>query len=132
MTVLSVSSPVFQDMFHPNGDKEESSTVHIEEMSLESCMNLLCYLYSTIKQEDFLKHRLALLGAAEKYNIRDLKDACEECLPEDLNSENVTERLNEAWLYQLHKLKKGCFTFLFDFEVITLTKTFQSRQDNDV
>ncbi|XP_054799355.1 BTB/POZ domain-containing protein At1g21780 [Prosopis cineraria] len=113
--VLSASSPVFQSMFHHNLKEKESSTIHIEDMSLESCMALLSYLYGTIKQEDFWKHRLALLGAANKYDITGLKDTCEESLLEDLNSGNVLERLHEAWLYQLHKLKKGCLTFLFDF-----------------
>ncbi|XP_028757519.1 BTB/POZ domain-containing protein At1g21780 [Neltuma alba] len=113
--VLSASSPVFQSMFHHNLKEKESSTIHIEDMSLESCMALLSYLYGTIKQEDFWKHRLALLGAANKYDIGGLKDTCEESLLEDLNSGNVLERLHEAWLYQLHKLKKGCLTFLFDF-----------------
>lgn len=113
--VLSASSPVFQSMFHHDLKEKESSTIYIEDMSVESCMALLSYLYGTIKQEDFWKHRLALLGAANKYDIADLKDACEESLLEDINSGNVLERLQEAWLYQLSKLKKGCLTYLFDF-----------------
>ncbi|KAI9113302.1 hypothetical protein K1719_015827 [Acacia pycnantha] len=113
--ILSASSPVFQSMFHHNLKEKESSTIHIEDISLESCTALLRYLYGTIKQEDFWKHRLVLLGAANKYDITGLKDTCEESLLEDLNSGNVLERLHEAWLYQLPKLKKGCLTFLFDF-----------------
>lgn len=113
--VLSASSPVFHSMFHHNLKEKESSTIHIEDLSLESCMALLSYLYGTIKQEDFWKHRLALLGAANKYDIADLKDACEKSLLEDINSGNVLERLQEAWLYQLDKLKKGCMMYLFDF-----------------
>ncbi|KAK2351862.1 BTB/POZ domain-containing protein [Trifolium repens] len=113
--ILSASSPVFQSMFHHNLKEKESSTIHIEDMSLESCSALLSYLYGAIKQEDFRKHCLALLGAANKYDIGSLKDLCEENLLEDINSDNVLEMLNEAWLYQLHKLKKGCLTFLFEF-----------------
>ncbi|XP_059460031.1 BTB/POZ domain-containing protein At1g21780 [Corylus avellana] len=113
--VLSASSPVFHSMFHHNLKEKESSTIYIEDMSLESCMALLSYIYGTIKQEDFWKHRLALLGAANKYDIADLKDACEKSLLEDINSGNVLERLQEAWLYQLDKLKKGCMMYLFDF-----------------
>ncbi|RDX64043.1 BTB/POZ domain-containing protein, partial [Mucuna pruriens] len=113
--ILSASSPVFQSMFHHNLKEKESSTIHIEDMSLESCTALLSYIYGTIKPEDFLKYRLALLGAANKYDIGGLKDICEENLLEDLNSGNVLEMLNEAWFYQLHKLKKGCLVFLFEF-----------------
>ncbi|KAF3447621.1 hypothetical protein FNV43_RR12808 [Rhamnella rubrinervis] len=113
--ILSASSSVFRSMFHHDLKEKESSTIHIEDMSRESCVALLSYLYGTIKQEDFWKHRLALLGAANKYDITDLKDACEESLLEDINSGNVLERLQEAWLYQLNKLKKGCLMYLFEF-----------------
>ncbi|KAL2339756.1 hypothetical protein Fmac_007696 [Flemingia macrophylla] len=113
--VLSASSPVFQSMFHHNLKEKESSTIHIQDMSLESCKALLSYIYGTIKQEDFWKHRLALLGAANKYDLGSLKDICEESLMEDLHSGNVLEMLSEAWFYQLHKLKKGCLEFLFKF-----------------
>ncbi|CDP22129.1 unnamed protein product, partial [Coffea canephora] len=113
--ILSASSPVFHRMFLHNLRERESSTIDIEDMSTESCTALLSYLYGTMKQEDFWKHRLALLGAADKYDIADLKDACEESLLEDINAGNVLERLQEAWLYQLNKLKKGCLMYLFDF-----------------
>ncbi|KAJ4831958.1 hypothetical protein Tsubulata_018822 [Turnera subulata] len=113
--ILSASSPVFQSMFHHNLREKESSTICIEDMSMESCMALLSFLYGTIRQQDFWKHRVPLLAAANKYDIADLKEACEESLLEDINSVNVLERLQEAWLYQLNKLKKGCLTYLFDF-----------------
>ncbi|KAL8141227.1 hypothetical protein V2J09_007248 [Rumex salicifolius] len=113
--ILAASSPVFHSMFIHNLRENQSSIIDIEDMSWESCMTLLTYLYGDLKHGDFWKHRLALLGAANKYYIADLKDACEESLLEDINSENVLERLQDAWLYQLDKLKKGCFTYLFEF-----------------
>ncbi|XP_058087311.1 BTB/POZ domain-containing protein At1g21780 isoform X2 [Magnolia sinica] len=113
--LLSASSPVFESMFLHNLKEKESSIINIEDMSLESCMALLSYIYGGIRQEEFWKHRLALLGAANKYDITDLKECCEESLLEDINSSNVLERLQEAWLYQLEKLKKGCLMYLFDF-----------------
>ncbi|XP_039120364.1 BTB/POZ domain-containing protein At1g21780-like [Dioscorea cayenensis subsp. rotundata] len=113
--VLAASSPVFVSMFLHNLKEKESSMINIDDMSMEACSCLLSYIYGTIKQEDFWKHRLSLLGAANKYDIADLKECCEESLLEDINSSNVLERLHEAWLYQLSKLKKGCLTYLFDF-----------------
>ncbi|KAL3840014.1 hypothetical protein ACJIZ3_024605 [Penstemon smallii] len=113
--ILSASSPVFHSMFQHNLKEKESSIIEIEDMTSESCMALLSYLYGKINQEDFWKHRLSLLGAANKYDIVNLKDACEESLLEDINSGNVLERLQEAWLYQLDKLKKGCLVYLLDF-----------------
>ncbi|XP_042007955.1 BTB/POZ domain-containing protein At1g21780-like isoform X1 [Salvia splendens] len=113
--MLSASSPVFHSMFLHDLREKESSTIEIEDMTSESCTALLSYIYGTINQEDFWKHRLALLGAANKYDIADLKESCEESLLEDINLGNVLERLQEAWLYQLDKLKKGCLTYLLDF-----------------
>lgn len=113
--VLSASSPVFESMFLHNLKEKESSTIVIEDMSLDACSTLLSYIYGTIKQEDFWKHRLSLLAAANKYDIADLKNCCEDSLLEDISSNNVLERLQEAWLYQLSKLKKGCLMYLIDF-----------------
>ncbi|XP_021743710.1 BTB/POZ domain-containing protein At1g21780-like [Chenopodium quinoa] len=113
--MLSASSPVFQSMFLHDLKEKESSTIAIDDMSWESCRALLSYIYGTMNPEDFWKHRLGLLAAANKYDMTNLKDACEESLLEDINSGNVLERLQEAWLYKLDKLKKGCLTYLFDF-----------------
>ncbi|CAN0893383.1 BTB/POZ domain-containing protein At1g21780 [Linum grandiflorum] len=51
--ILSASSPVFRSMFHHDLKEKESSTIYIDDMSSESCVALLSYLYGTIKQEDF-------------------------------------------------------------------------------
>ncbi|KAL5231896.1 hypothetical protein ABZP36_030672 [Zizania latifolia] len=113
--ILAACSPVFESMFLHDLKEKESSTINIDDMCLESCSALLGFIYGTIKQDQFWKHRLLLLAAANKYNISDIKDCCEESLLEDINSSNVLERLHVAWLYQLEKLKKGCLAYLFVF-----------------
>ncbi|OEL22593.1 BTB/POZ domain-containing protein [Dichanthelium oligosanthes] len=113
--ILAACSPVFESMFVHDLKEKESSTININDMCLESCSALLGFIYGTIKQEQFWKHRLSLLAAANKYGIGDIKDCCEESLLEDINSSNVLERLHVAWLYQLERLKKGCLTYLFVF-----------------
>lgn len=113
--VLSACSPVFERMFLHDLKEKESSIININDMSLESCSALLRYIYGSITQEDFWRHRLSLLGSANKYDIALLKDCCEESLLEDITTVNVLERLEAAWLYQLSKLKKGCLLYLFDF-----------------
>ncbi|CAA2981244.1 BTB POZ domain-containing At1g21780 [Olea europaea subsp. europaea] len=134
--ILCTSSQVFQSMFMHDLKEKESSTVDMEDMSRDSCMALISYLYGKINQEDFRKHRLALLTAANKYDIVELKDACEESLLEDINSGNVLERLQEAWLYELDKLKKGCLTYLFDFGKIYSVRdemqTFLKHADREL
>ncbi|KAL3641755.1 hypothetical protein CASFOL_012570 [Castilleja foliolosa] len=113
--ILIARSPVFRSMFTHDLKEKISSTIEIKDMTSESSKTLLRFLYGSVEQEEFWKHRLVLLGAANKYDITDLKDACEESLLEDIDANNVLDRLQEAWLYEAGKLKRGCFRYLFDF-----------------
>ncbi|KAG6491429.1 BTB/POZ domain-containing protein At1g21780-like [Zingiber officinale] len=113
--VLASSSPVFKQIFLDDLEEKQSSTIKIEDMSTDACSALLEYMYGTIKQDNFLKHRLPLLAAADKYNLQDLRKCCEEMLMEDIDSSNVFERLQEAWKYKLNDLVEDCFIYLFDF-----------------
>lgn len=93
-------------------------------MSIEACQAFLSYIYGNIRNEEFLNHRLSLLRAADKYDISDLKEACHESLLEDIDSRNVLERLQNASLYQLPKLKSSCMRYLVKFG-----KIFDIRDD---
>ncbi|KAL3641753.1 hypothetical protein CASFOL_012568 [Castilleja foliolosa] len=116
--VLSTSSPIFRSMFTHDLKEKITGTIEIKDMTSESCMAFLRFLYGSVKQEEFWEHRLVLLGASIKYGITDLKEACEESFLEDIDADNVLDRLQEAWLYEAGKLKRGCFRFLFDFGMI--------------
>ncbi|CAM8888423.1 unnamed protein product [Rhodiola kirilowii] len=113
--VLSIRSPVFCRMFSHNLKEKEQSTLNISDISLDACKSLLNYIYGHIQHEEFVTHRLALLYAAEKYDISDLKDACQESLIEDIDATNVLERLQVSFLYQLPKLKTSCKQYLVKF-----------------
>lgn len=125
--VLAARSPVFESMFMHGLLDTESSSVNMEDISLDACKALLSYIYGNIKFEDFQLHRVALLQASDKYNIRDLKDACEESLLEDIDAKNVLERLQDAWLYGLDRLKGGCLTYLLNFG-----KIYDVREDLNI
>ncbi|KAL7249018.1 hypothetical protein ACSBR1_011226 [Camellia fascicularis] len=124
--VLAAQSPVFRGMFSHNLKEKELSTVNISDMSIEACQAFLNYIYGNIQQEEFLSHRLGLLQAADKYDIADLKEACHESLLEDIDTENVLERLQNASLYRLPKLKANCMQYLVKFG-----KIFDIRDDFD-
>lgn len=122
--ILSARSPVFESMFIHDLSEKESSIINIDDMSLEACKALLSYIYGQIDYDEFQKHRVALLRASDKYDIRDLKEACEESLLEDIDTKNVLERLQDAWTYHLPCLKRGCLKYLLDFG-----KVFDVRED---
>ncbi|KAE8691158.1 BTB/POZ domain-containing protein [Hibiscus syriacus] len=113
--VLSARSPVFHSMFSHNLQEKELSTINISDMSIEACRAFLCFIYGNVKHEEFLPHRLALLRAADKYDISDLKEACHESLLEDIDTKNVLERLQNAVLFQLPKLRSSCLQYLVKF-----------------
>ncbi|URE18352.1 hypothetical protein MUK42_12616 [Musa troglodytarum] len=113
--VLAARSPVFRSMFSHDLREKELSTVDISDMSFEACQAFLKYIYGNFQPEEFLRHRVALLGAADKYDIADLKEACHESLLEDIDAMNVLERLHTAYLYGLPRLKGGCMRYLVNF-----------------
>lgn len=114
--ILASRSPVFRSMFSHNLKEKENSTVDVSaDIPAESCQALLNYMYGNLENEEFLAHRLELLCAAEKYDIVDLKQACHESLLEDIDTKNVLERLQNAWLYGLDELKGSCLRYLVKF-----------------
>ncbi|KAL2945021.1 hypothetical protein RDABS01_033368 [Bienertia sinuspersici] len=113
--VLAARSPVFQTMFSHNLQEKELSTINISDITLDSCQALLHYLYGCILHHQFLHHRLSLLRAADKYDIPDLKEACHASLLQDIDANNVLERLQYAALYQLPELKANCIRYLIQF-----------------
>ncbi|CAL0317424.1 unnamed protein product [Lupinus luteus] len=122
--ILAARSPVFHSMFSYNLTEKDLSTINISDMPIEACQAFLYYLYGNLKHEEFMMHRLALLHAADKYDICDLREACHESLLEDIDEKNVFDRLQNAWLYQLPKLKLGCMQYLVKFG-----KIFYIRDD---
>ncbi|OIW02926.1 hypothetical protein TanjilG_29702 [Lupinus angustifolius] len=113
--VLAARSPVFRSMFSYNLMEKDLSTINISDMPIEACQAFLYYLYGNLKHEEFMMHRLALLHAADKYDICDLREACHESLLQDIDENNVLDRLQHAWLYQLPNLKLGCMQYLVKF-----------------
>ncbi|KAH6821028.1 BTB/POZ domain-containing protein [Perilla frutescens var. hirtella] len=125
--VLASRSPVFRSMFSHDLKEKELSAIDISDMSIEACRAFLNYIYGSIRNEEFLTHRLALLRAADKYDILDLKEACHESLLEDIDTRNVLERLQNASLYQLPQLKSSCMRYLVKFG-----KIYDIRDDFNV
>ncbi|XP_010928036.1 BTB/POZ domain-containing protein At1g55760 [Elaeis guineensis] len=125
--ILATRSPVFRSMFSHNLKEKELSTVNISDMSFEACQAFLNYIYGNFQADEFLKHRIALLRAADKYDISDLKEACHESLTEDIDAKNALERLQTAYLYRLPKLKSSCMRYLVNFG-----KIYEIRDDFNV
>lgn len=113
--ILAARSPVFRSMFSHDLREKELSAVDIADMSAAACTAFLRYLYGGVPAAEFLAHRLPLLRAADKYDVGDLREACEESLAGDIAGDNVLERLQIAHLYGLPALKSSCMRYLVNF-----------------
>lgn len=113
--ILASRSSVFCSMFSYDLKEKELSSISILDMSHEALTVFLNYIYGNIKHDEFLIQRLALIRAADKYGISDLKEACEASLLEDIDATNVLERLETAHLYKLADLKESCMRYLVKF-----------------
>ncbi|GKA72265.1 hypothetical protein Tco_0778481 [Tanacetum coccineum] len=56
--------------------------------------------------------RLDLLRVADTYDVSDMKDVCQDILIEDIDSENMMERLQTVFRYHLPRLKICCIDYL--------------------
>ncbi|PWA70647.1 SKP1/BTB/POZ domain-containing protein [Artemisia annua] len=113
--VVAACSHVFYSMSSHDLREKEISAINISDMTIEACQSFLSYIYMDIEQKDFIKHRLDLLRASDKYGVLDLIDACEESLMEDIDMKNVLDRLQSASMYGLPKLNFCCIQYLVKF-----------------
>ncbi|KAL6655374.1 hypothetical protein ACP70R_006200 [Stipagrostis hirtigluma subsp. patula] len=145
-SVLAARSPVFQSMSSHNLKEKRHSSVDISDMLIDECQAFMNYLSGDLQGTEFAAHRVALLGAAEKYDLPDLKigcvlgilgthgsplrrsmgtqntqtptPSCVDSLFHDIDTENLIESLQVAHLYQLPDLKTRCIRLLVDFQKI--------------
>lgn len=134
--VLATRSPVFRSMFSHDLKEKELSIIDISDMSFAACQAFLNYIYGNFRSDEFLIHRVALLRAADKYDISDLKEVCEESLADDIDTSNVLERLQVAHLHHLPKLKSSCLRYLVKFgkiyEITEDINVFMQNADREL
>nr|GEV68895.1 hypothetical protein [Tanacetum cinerariifolium] len=104
--VITAHLPIFDLMFNHELKEKDLCVIEIPEMSIKVCQPSLSYLYSNkFQNQDLLSHRLDLLRVADTYDMSNLKDVCQDILIEDIDSENMMERLQTAFRYHLPRLK---------------------------
>ena len=85
--VVGARSPVFADMFKQN----MAQNIEIENMEPAVFQKMLQFIYTN--DCDVGEHAEELLIAADKYDIKDLKDICEEELESELTADNEARLL---------------------------------------
>lgn len=108
VAILSARSPVFAAMFQHDMQESKTRKVNIEDIVPEIFKELLHYIYSGRCSTPLTEGTAQpLLVAADKYDIKDLKEDCVQYLLPCVTVKNAVELLIWADLQSIDKLKKA-------------------------
>jgi len=111
--ILGARSPVFNAMFIHNMTESQKKQVDIEDLDIETVKDMLKYMYAG--KIDHLNTRSPrLLEAADKYQLSELKEICEEVLCDSLTVDTCLECLVLADLHSAAELKEAAVKFVVE------------------
>ena len=109
--ILAGRSPVFEAMFSLNMKEAEENKVTVEDIDGDTFEEMLIFMYSG-KVKNLQEKAAELLAAAEKYQLMDLKQRCEESLSINLKVDNVLDVLVTAYLHNASSLQSLAIKFI--------------------
>lgn len=132
-SILAARSPVFAAMFeHNEMEENRNNEVKIEDMEAVVVRGMLEFIY-TNKVGNLTLLAIELRGAAEKYEIKQLKAVCEENLYESLNQENSVGILVIADLYHVKMLKQYVMDYIVEhISEVTETEGFKELKNSSL
>jgi speckle-type POZ protein len=110
-SILSSRSPVFAAMFEHQMKESTENVVKIVDMSTEVANELLHFIYSG-KVDNLKKVAKDLLAAADKYQLPQLVEMCEEHLMANLTTDTAPQVLVLSHLHKALKLKTVVVEFI--------------------
>ncbi|KAJ7551948.1 hypothetical protein O6H91_06G035500 [Diphasiastrum complanatum] len=126
--VLASRSPVFKAMFEHELREKTCAVIRVADVPTPAMRALLLYMYTGEHDTKAMKeHGLALLAAAHKYDLPDLKRVCETAVASQVHPLNVLETLHQARLYDANHLKKACIDCIArNIKQVAFTDEFRS------
>ena len=104
--VLNASSPVFERMFQSNLEECRTGRCVIPDISTAT-LDILLYFMYYCSVEQLTKNAREIMPAADKYEMLDLKQACEEALKNTVSLETMGDLLLLADMTSAGELKKA-------------------------
>ena len=108
--ILAIRSPVFATIFQNDMKKRKTNEMKIVDMSSAVLCELLRFIYTGSYQCEKLSE--GLLYAANRYDLKDLKQICEDEMCKKLTVCNVVRLLIMSGLHQAKKLKRAAIFFI--------------------
>lgn len=114
--ILAARSPVFNAMFNHNMRESETKALNIEDLDMDTVKDMLRYIYAG-KIENLNTRSPRLLEAADKYQLSELKEICEEMLCSSLTVETCLECLVLADMHNAADLKAASVRFIVEHSI---------------
>lgn len=108
--ILGARSSVFRAMFHHDMKENKNGEVIISDLEYCTVADMVRYIYSG-RVEDIKTKAAALLSAADKYDLKDLKSLSERSLVESLGVEQALDILILADLHKATHLRERAVQF---------------------
>lgn len=109
--ILANSSNVFHAMFSNDISEKNQNTVEITDVRYEVLQEFFRFIY-TGKVDKLMEMVCELLIAAEKYDIKALKELCEETMCAELSEQNAIRYLDLAISNNAEKLQENTINFI--------------------
>jgi len=110
--VLAGRSSVFKAMFSNKLMENKTSKVVIEDLDENTVSEMINYIYSGNLEMNFDDQAIELFTAADKYDLKDLKEMCESHIREEISIANVCDILILAYLHNSKSLLDVSFQFI--------------------
>ena len=109
--ILAGRSTVFKAMFSNDLKEKRSSKVVIEDLEENTVTELIHYIYSG-QVRNLNDQAIKLIAAADKYDLRELKETCESYLLDRISKGNVCDIMIVAYLHNSNILENAAFQFV--------------------
>jgi len=127
MFMLSSRSAVFRAMFSNKMEEATTRKCEIKDLSPEVVEDMLEFIY-TGNIPNLSQGAGELLGAAEKYQLDQLKNMCEDKLCSTTNIDNAVANLVLGDMFQAHHLKKMALSFVVkNMSTVVRTRDWRDR-----
>ncbi|CAL1294778.1 unnamed protein product [Larinioides sclopetarius] len=131
--ILSARSPVFRAMFTKDMAEAISNTVVIEDLSVETVLKLLLYVYTDTIQDYPWETMKELYSAADKYEVLSLKKKCVSFFKAKLSISNVCDGLILADLHQDEDLETAAVDYISECDTaFYVSKEWKELEKNNL
>ena len=125
--ILSSRSPVFEAMFQAEMTEKMTRKVQIDDFPPDVMEEVINFIYTgCVKTPKLLEENASnLLSAAEKYQLEQLKDLCEEKLCKTIDKNNCVQFLVLGDTFRAAKLKKASLKFIAKSSLLKNSKDWK-------